>query len=1042
MNDKYLGQLSIEIGKEWCLLGYELGFSNSQLDHLQSAFPYNIQQCIACMLTKWHETALQCRVDPIPQLTRSLAGVDRYDLVQKINADFNEPEHQDFTEDACFNHFNSTIRQVRFGQVQGDMQMYLDQTRRYLEFQSKDKRQFVRTRAAHAAHDLLSSKGTVTLMGNPGDGKSAIAVSILNRCQEEGFTVLVLSDPGLIERIYDDDKRIVYFVDDAFGTPTINVRLLETWTRLHDKIESLIRLDKCKLLITSRKHVYMKCQSMLYKCPCYRENIIDLSGEQYRLNMIEKNRIVANYCQDHGLFPIQLSRTKGKQYIPGFPLLCKMFSNDKSMQELDVYLDQTLSVLHSQLQLLASNDVHAFCGLVLIMMFDGRLPRSVFDPFSSSDEPELKAKIQTILRVYGIQESEGVKVEASLDEMLGVYVEDEDDEFRFIHDTIFDTICLIFGTKYPNEIIRVASSCFIEKRVRTENIPGFCPNCLDVIVLKKSKYHVLAARWITDASRGIIRAMFINPSIRDLGMQTAFVDRIKKLSPNAAMDLLTSVESKDSETKSQFRETVLFLACQKGIVSLVKVLLEKQKLLKDNNNVDDTSRLDIPDSCVIEAVRLIHLDVVQVLLGHGAKVNFACGALSDRCLHIACKKGSLDMVKLLLRYGADVGLQDHTGKQAIHYASEFGRLDIMKELYNNRASLLATDNTGKQAIHYAGMAGSLECVLFLQQSGIRRNVTDCGDKTVLHYAATATNTDLIQHLMDDESDINAPDSMGATPLHFACRANMPENVSILLMHGADPDSVDATMCLPLHSVCKGYRSELDGRDSYRCVELLLNVVSDVNAVDSYGKTALHYACSWARDRRVDCVMLLLSKGANPNITDDFGHPPVFYACESGNLKCLQALVDHGIDVNQKGHQGKQPIHYACGKGKVNIVKTLVDKGASITAVDDKGKQPIHYACQHGNDDCARYLLDCNIDIHCIDERGWCPLHYACKWCRSNCVRLLINYGANTESTDNENKTPDDLVPNWSTRKTRIKRFLRGHSLQTNILTQCTKTMNM
>ncbi|XP_033747337.1 uncharacterized protein LOC117332513 [Pecten maximus] len=1032
MDVKYFGQLSLEIGKEWSLLAYELGFSDSQLDHLRSAFPYNIQQCIACMLAKWHETVLKHRVDPLPLLTRSLAGVDRYDLVQKLNSDFDDPDTGPQVNESNGNlvDFHATLRKIRFGHIQGDMQMYMDQTQRFLEFQMKDKSQFVNTRAAKEAFNLLSSKGTITLIGNPGDGKSAIAVNLLNQLQNEGLAVLVLSDPALIERIYDDEKQIVYFVDDAFGTPTMNMRLLETWTRLHDKIESLIKLDKCKLLLTSRKHVYMKCQSLLYKCPSYRDNLVDLSGDEYRLSMIEKKRIAANHCQGHGLFPPQLGLTNANVYVPGFPLLCKMFANDKRMQELDVYLDQTLSILHSQLQLLATTDVHAFCGLVLIMMFDGRLPRDVFDQFSPCDE-QVQTKFQTILKVYGIRASEGGKVVDCLDEMIGVYVEEIEEEFRFIHDAIFDTICLLFGTRYPNEIIRVASSTFIEKRIRTEHIPDANSNSLaDVIILKKSKYHVLAARWIKDASRGIIRAMFINPSIRDVGMQLAFADRVMKLPPQAAMDLLTSVESKTSST-SHFEETVLFLACQNGLVSLVKALMEKQKILKDNNNLEYASRLSIPDICMMESVNRIHLNVVQVLLDNGAMVNFAYGSMCDRCLHVACKKGSLDLVKLLLRHGADVNLQDHNGKQAVHFASEFGHLDILKEFGTNNASLSVKDNTGKQAIHYAGKAGSLECVQFLLQEGIRLNVTDRMDKTVLHYASTADYPDLIRHLVSKGAYTNSPDSMGATPLHFACKANLPKNVAILLSNGADPDREDASMCVPLHSVCKGHSSESDGSNSFQCVELLLNVVSDVNAVDSYGKTALHYACAWARDRRLDCVTLLLSKGANPNITDDHGHQPVFYACESGNLKCLQALVNHGIDVNHRGHQGKQPIHYACGRGNIDVVKMLVAKGASITSVDDKGKQPIHYASQHGNDECANYLLDCNIDVNCVDERGWRPLHYACKWCRPNAVRLLMSKGAASADTDNDNKKPDDLVPNWSSRRSRIKRYLRGNSLDKN-----------
>lgn len=1026
MDTKYLAHLSLSIGKEWSLLAYDLGFADAQVDHIRSSYPHNIQQCISSMLIKWHETTLKYNLDPLPLLTRSLTSVDRYDLVQKINCDFDEPDkgsqENGHGDNLCT--FNAALKQVHFGQTQNDMQMYLDQTERFLEYRAKDRRQFVNTKATHAAFDILTSHGTLMLIGNPGDGKSTIAINLLIRLRNEGATVIVLSDPSLIERIYDDEKQIVYFVDDAFGTPTVNMRLVETWTRLHAKIESLVKLEKCKLLITTRKHVYMKCHSCLYSCPSYQENIIDLTGERYRLSIIDKNRIVAKYCEEHGLFPTQLNFSKSAPYVPGFPLLCKMFANDKRMQEVEEFFEQTLSVLHKQLRLLADREAHSFCGLVLIMMFDGSLPRAVFDPFELElcSEQE-RTKIQTIMRVYGVSESGRCGIEKNLDEMVGVYVEEIEEHFKFIHDAIFDTVCLVFGTKYPNEVIRVSSSVFIEKRIRTENIPDASRDTLDdVIVLKKSKYHILAQRWLTDAIRGNVRSMFINPSISDLDMQTALVDRVIKLNNQGVYDLLNCVGKLSSQT-------VLFQACKRGIGSLVNVLLEKLQFLKDNK-FPNAENLKIDDTCLIETVSQTHIDVVDVLLRHGAMVNAACAPMCFRSIHIACKKGSLDIVQLLIQYGADIGIQDFNGKRAIHYACEFGRLDILKELYVNGSSLSVTDVTGKQSIHYACMSGSLPCVQFLQEKGVNIGVSDNMDKTALHYAAGTHSPDLLRHIVASGTDVNVPDSMGGSPLHFACKVNVSENVEILLKHGADISVVDAALCSPLHLVCKGGGCNQSGQDSFKCVQLLLEEKPDVNDVDCRGKTALHYACAWARDRRLESVNLLLMRGADPNIVDDYGHQPVFYACESGNLKCLQALVKYGIDVNQSGHQGRHPIHYACGKGTVEVARMLVDKGAAVSCTDSKGKQPLHYASQYGNDGCLRFLLALDVDVNCADDTGFRPLHYACKWCRPNAVRILLKYGAEPEEVDSENRKPDDLVPKWSSRKSQIKRFLRGHSLNT------------
>jgi ABC-type glutathione transport system ATPase component len=60
--------------------------------------------------------------------------------------------------------------------------------------------------------------GVLVIIGNAGDGKTTLAVNILDRLKQQGYIVLVFSDPKLLEESIDPDRQIVYFVDDAFGT--------------------------------------------------------------------------------------------------------------------------------------------------------------------------------------------------------------------------------------------------------------------------------------------------------------------------------------------------------------------------------------------------------------------------------------------------------------------------------------------------------------------------------------------------------------------------------------------------------------------------------------------------------------------------------------------------------------------------------------------------------------------------------------------------------------------------------------------------------
>lgn len=83
-------------------------------------------------------------------------------------------------------------------------------------------------------------------------------------------------------------------------------------------------------------------------------------------------------------------------------------------------------------------------------------------------------------------------------------------------------------------------------------------------------------------------------------------------------------------------------------------------------------------------------------------------------------------------------------------------------------------------------------------------------------------------------------------------------------------------------------------------ELLSHPDCDVNAQNSEGWTALHYAAHMAAG-----VDILLSAGANPNLYNEDGNTPLMLAAIEGFSKVVNKLAKAKCDVNMKDKSDAQ-----------------------------------------------------------------------------------------------------------------------------------------
>ena len=106
----------------------------------------------------------------------------------------------------------------------------------------------------------------------------------------------------------------------------------------------------------------------------------------------------------------------------------------------------------------------------------------------------------------------------------------------------------------------------------------------------------------------------------------------------------------------------------------------------------------------------------------------------------------------------------------------------------------------------------------------------------------------------------------------------------------------------------------------------LNLNTDVNAVNDFGKTALMYAAQYGF---LDSVKILLAAGADINAQTNKGNfdgsycyddvciangerTALMYAVQEGNLQIAEYLVEHGADINLTDSKGMTVYDYLTG----------------------------------------------------------------------------------------------------------------------------------
>ncbi|KAK0725864.1 ankyrin repeat-containing domain protein [Lasiosphaeris hirsuta] len=431
------------------------------------------------------------------------------------------------------------------------------------------------------------------------------------------------------------------------------------------------------------------------------------------------------------------------------------------------------------------------------------------------------------------------------------------------------------------------------------------------------------------------------------------------------------------------------------------------------------------------------VELVQVLLENGAEVSYCTvshgGMHINQALVSAAYSGNIEVVERLLN--ADPATFSHP---EIRLSAITGLRDAVRELVEEESSAHRQGPSNKR------VEADLEKMqkvsdLILCGTDVLQVDFESSISASLFWVLTGCHTEVLQRLADIGTDFSGVGRDGITFLHAACIHGTVESVRLLRQNGGfNPD----IPCGPSELSCLHLAI---ANKKPAVLEYLLQCGLPINVLDGLGLTPLHDAAHLATDEFVD---LLLRHGADRSILDAEGHRPFHYAVSNRLLKnhvqVLERLLCEDADIHRPNVRGRTAMHLAAREGALVAVEWLIEKSADPSEIEDAGRTALHIAASCRSPD-STDVLKCLLDyctrknvprlINTRDSADMTPLHhvfwtyrqlkYSAAFDPAVTVanaKLLLRRGADLHARDNGGNTPLHMAA-WRGVKELVKVFL-------------------
>ncbi|CAC5401128.1 unnamed protein product [Mytilus coruscus] len=553
-----------------------------------------------------------------------------------------------------------------------------------VEWKDNDK-MFITTEATKHVLKSIKENSCVTITASSGVGKTATLRHVASQMSDEGYDVLLVTDPGDIVKYYNPKQKTLFVIDDLCGNYSLNQTDMKVWEPVMEGIKKILSKKLAKIIVACRLQVYQddkfECLSVFKSCVC------NLLSESMCLSKTEKGSIAELYLKTKAS-----DITDYYDLYDCFPLLCKLYHENPLLNITD-FFQNPFTVYKAEIDNLQKKGISSkYCALALCVIFNNNLKDEIL---TEDVNEETRIIIEKTCEACKLDRGTSrITLQDELNSLIHTFLKKEENIYKTIHDKIFDFLVYYFGQKIIHCLIKNAHSRLIKERFlleKQENMDQF-------ITIVPPKYHEMyIQRMINDWSKGEVNDVFSNINMKVPQFRQRFLCVVNDLDVSYQRELAHTCDVYNNNT-------TLFMLCFIGDIPLI------HWCINHGVDVNQSGRDEITPLYI--TANEGWTGIVRMLLDIGADYN-KCNNDGWSPVKIACSKGQTEIVRMLLDIGADYNKCDSDGWSPVMSACSEGQTEIVRMLLDIGADYNKCNNDGWSPVKIACSKGQTEIVRML-----------------------------------------------------------------------------------------------------------------------------------------------------------------------------------------------------------------------------------------------------------------------------------------------------------------------------------------